>query len=146
MSAAVEIGENVTIKSHCTLHSCHIEQDAYIGERCVILEGARVEAGAMLAPGSVVPPGRLIPAKQMWAGNPVEYVKDLDIGEAWSNYTLSYINANLGDVHKNEFTLWPSNYLKRETTADDAEPQVEDYAAQYAVKNVYRGIVKYYST
>lgn len=63
MSAKVYIGHNVTIGSNCTLYSCHIEDDVFIGDRCVILEGARLEKGCMLAPGSVVPPGRLIPAK-----------------------------------------------------------------------------------
>lgn len=83
MPAKVYVGYNVTIGSHCTLYSCHIEDDVFIGDGCVILEGARIEKGAMLAPGTVVPPGRLIPAKQLWAGNPCEYVKDLDLGEVW---------------------------------------------------------------
>jgi carbonic anhydrase/acetyltransferase-like protein (isoleucine patch superfamily) len=99
-SAKVYIGYNVTVGSHCTLYSCHIEDDVTIGDRCVILEGARIEKGAMIAPGSVVPPGRLIPAKQLWAGNPVEYVKDLDIGESWANYSHSYLQTALGDAHR----------------------------------------------
>jgi len=63
MNAKVYVGHNVTIGSNCTLYSCHIEDDVFVGDRCVILEGARLEKGSMLAPGSVVPPGRLIPAK-----------------------------------------------------------------------------------
>lgn len=46
MSAKVHIGCNVTIGSNCTLYSCHIEDDVFIGDRCVILEGARIEKGA----------------------------------------------------------------------------------------------------
>jgi carbonic anhydrase/acetyltransferase-like protein (isoleucine patch superfamily) len=91
MPSKVYIGNNVTVGANCVLYSCHIEDDVVIGDKSVILEGARIEAGAQIAPGSVVPPGRLIPAKQLWAGNPVEYVKDLDIGEAWANYSYSYI-------------------------------------------------------
>ena len=106
MPAKVYIGFNVTIGSKCTLYSCHIEDDVMIGDGCVVLEGARIEKGAQLAPGSVVPPGRLIPAKQLWAGNPVEYVKDLDIGEVWSNYSYSYVNTALGDYHRSEFLSW----------------------------------------
>ena len=145
MSAEVKIGNNVVIGPHCTLLSCHIEDDAHIGEKSIICEGARVEKGAMVAPGSVVPPGRLIPAKQLWAGNPVEYVKDLDIGEAWANYSLSYVHVSLGDIHRNEFTLWPSNYLLKESTAEDVEPLTEDLEAAYTTKNLYRGMVKYYA-
>lgn len=77
LSSKVEIHPNVTIQEDCSLSSCIIYRDAFIGAKSVILEGARVGAGAMVAPGSVVPPGRFIPAGTLWAGNPVEYVKDL---------------------------------------------------------------------
>ena len=63
MPATVEIGHNCTIGAGSTLYSCHLEDDVVIGEKCVVLEGARIEKSAQLAPGSVVPPGRLIPAK-----------------------------------------------------------------------------------
>ena len=63
MSANVYIGYNVTIVAGCTLYSCHIQDDVVVGDKSVILEGARLEKGCMIAPGSVVPPGRLIPAK-----------------------------------------------------------------------------------
>lgn len=145
MSARVYIGRNVTVGSGCTLYSCHIEDDVVIGDRVVILEGARIEAGAQVAPGSVVPPGRLIPAKQLWAGNPVEYVKDLDIGECWANYSYSYVNAALGDAHKDEFTMWPSNYLLKGASKEDVEPSEASLQAQYTAKNQFRGLVKYYA-
>ncbi len=144
MSAKVYIGNNVTVGANCTLYSCHIEDDVYIGDKCVVLEGARIEAGAQLAPGSVVPPGRLIPAKQLWAGNPVEYVKDLDIAESWANYTYSYVNTALGDAHKREFTMWPSNYLLKSSTKSDVDVEDGDLQAQYVTKNYNRGMVKYY--
>ena len=145
MNAGVYIGQNVTVGSNCTLYSCHIQDDVFIGDRCVILEGARLEKGSMLAPGSVVPPGRLIPAKQLWAGNPVEYVKDLNVGEVWANYSYSYVNVTLGDAHKNEFTLWNSNYLLKEATKDDIELSEEDLDGMYTTKNLYKGLVKYYA-
>ena len=109
----------MTVHANCVLSSCHIEHDVVIGARSVVLEGARIEKGAMIAPGSVVPPGRLVPAGQLWAGNPVEYVKHLDIGEAFANYSLSYINTFLGDQLKETYSLWPSNYLLRPATKDD---------------------------
>jgi carbonic anhydrase/acetyltransferase-like protein (isoleucine patch superfamily) len=145
MSAKVYIGFNVTVGSNCTLYSCHIEDDVFIGDRSVILEGARIEKGAMLAPGSVVPPGRLIPAKQLWAGNPVEYVKDLDLGEVWSNYAYSYVTVALGDAHRNEFTMWPSNYLQRESTQEDVSLEDNELDQMATTKNLFRGIIKYYA-
>ena len=88
---------------------------------------------------------RLIPAKQLWAGNPVEYVKDLNIGETWANYSYSYVNVALGDALRNEFTMWPSNYLKKDPNAEDIEIKEENLDAAYTTKNLYRGIVKYYA-
>jgi len=75
--ASVMIGNNCYIGPRCTLYSCVVDDFATVGAGSIILEGAKLEPGCMVAPGSVVPPGRLIPAKQLWAGNPVQYVKDL---------------------------------------------------------------------
>lgn len=77
----------------------------------------------MIAPGTVVPPGRLIPANQLWAGNPAEYVKDLDIGELFTNYSLSYANTYLGDVVMDTYTSWPSNYLLKDSESGDIDPE-----------------------
>ena len=143
MSAAVEIGNNCSIGSGCTLYSCHIEEDVTIGDKCVVLEGARIEKGAQIAPGSVVPPGRLIPTKQLWGGNPVVFIKDLDIGEVWANYTKSYITSSLGEACKNEFTTWNSAYLQRDSAATDVDPQDNDLEP-VTNSNYYRHIPKYY--
>jgi hypothetical protein len=129
----------VTIHSDCSLSSCHIEDDVVIGAKSVIMEGAKLEKGAMVAPGSVVPPGRLIPANQLWAGNPVEYVKHLDIGELFTNYSLSFVNSFLGDMVKDTYTLWPSNYLLKQAQEDDfgndeyqtPKPLAKDHNIEY---------------
>ena len=126
MPATTEIGNNCTIGAGSTLYSCNIDDDVVIGEKCVILEGARIEKGAQLAPGSVVPPGRLIPTKQLWGGNPVVFIKDLDIGEVWANYTRSYITSSMGEACKNEFTVWNSAYLQRSASLTDADPDDND--------------------
>ena len=126
MSSAVVIGNNCSIGAGSTLYSCHIEDDVVIGEKCVILEGSRIEKGAQIAAGSVVPPGRLIPTKQLWGGNPVVFIKDLDIGEVWANYTKSYITSSTGDMIKKEFTTWNSAYLQRESSATDVDPEDND--------------------
>jgi len=143
MSAAVTIGNNCSIGAGCTLYSCHIEDDVTIGDKSVILEGARIEKGAQIAPGSVVPPGRLIPTKQLWGGNPVVFIKDLDVGEVWANYTKSYITSSLGEACKNEFTTWNSAYMQRTSSATDVEPDENDLVEQ-KVSNYHHGIAKYY--
>ena len=116
MPAKCYIGRNTVVGSGCTLYSCHIEDDVTIGDRCIVLEGARIETGAQITAGSVVPPGRLIPTKQLWGGNPVKFIKDLNVAEVWANYTKSYSVSALGDMHRNEFTMWNSAYLNRDST------------------------------
>ena len=46
MQAKLTIGRNCTIGSDCTLYSCQIGSDVVIGDKCVILEGAKIEDGA----------------------------------------------------------------------------------------------------
>ena len=41
----------------------------------------------------------------------MKFIKDLDIGEVWANYTKSYVISSVGEVCKNEFTAWNSAYL-----------------------------------
>jgi len=67
-------GNYVNIAPNCTIYSCSIDDDCYIGFKSIILEGSRLEKGCAIGPNSVVPPGRIIPGGQLWAGNPVEYV------------------------------------------------------------------------
>jgi hypothetical protein len=75
----------------------------------------------------------------------VEYVKDLNLGEVWANYTYSYVNVAMADAHRNEFTMWPSNYMLREPTHEDIEVSEDNMEAMYTAKNLYRGLVKYYA-
>ena len=144
MQAKLWVGSNSTIGANCSLYSCHIGNDVMIGDKCVILEGARIEDGAQVLAGSVVPPGRLIPSKQIWGGNPCCFIKDMNIAETWSNYTLSYVNHHLGEVHKNEFTMWSAAYLDKETNQEDIEIS-ETGPGQTSSPNLMHGVVKYYA-
>ena len=119
LMAATTIGKYVIIGSHCSLCSCIVEDECYIGPGCTILEGARLEKGSMITAGSVVPPGRLIPAGQVWAGNPVEYVRTMNHAELSANYTFSYIHSDLGHAHKGCFAHIPNAYLLKATTQED---------------------------
>jgi len=92
-----------------------------------------------------VPPGRLIPTKQLWGGNPCSFIKDLNIAETWSNYTLSYVHHFLSDVHKNEFTMWSNAYLHRDSTKEDLEFNIEQGGHLHVSPNLFRGVVKYYA-
>ena len=49
-----------------------IEDDAWLGANCVVLDGARVGRGAIVGAGSVVT--GVVPAWQIWAGNPLRKI------------------------------------------------------------------------
>ena len=71
------------------------------------------------------------------------FIKDLDIGEVWANYTKSYITSSLGEACKNEFTTWNSAYLQRDSSATDVDPLENDLEAA-TTTNYYRYIAKHY--
>ena len=67
----------VSVGPRSVLRSCHVEEQVRIGERSIVMEGARISKGAWLEPQTVVPPGRLIPAGEVWGGNPARYIRDV---------------------------------------------------------------------
>ena len=75
----------------------------------------------------------------------MEYIRDLDVGELFANYSYSYVNVYLGDAHRHEFCLWPSAYLQKETKREDVDISENDMDNVYITKNLYRGIAKYYA-
>eukprot|EP01017_Pseudomicrothorax_dubius_P022171 TRINITY_DN2391_c0_g1_i1.p1 TRINITY_DN2391_c0_g1~~TRINITY_DN2391_c0_g1_i1.p1 ORF type:complete len:257 (-),score=55.10 TRINITY_DN2391_c0_g1_i1:37-807(-) len=126
LPAAVEIGENVIVQSNCTLYSCKINDGCLIGHKTVILEGAIVERDSIIGPNSVIPPGRIIPAQQLWAGNPVEYIRDLTKAEIQSVRHEALSAAALGEDHEYEFSLPRSAYLQKENTEEDLNVDVTE--------------------
>ena len=71
------------------------------------------------------------------------FIKDLNIGEVWANYTKSYITSSTGEAIKNEFTTWNSAYLQRDSSATDADPEDNDMLAS-TVANPYKHMVRVY--
>ena len=67
----------MSVGPNCTIRSATIQDDCWIGPRCIIMEGALVETQSMLAAGTVLPPGRLVPSGELWAGNPAKFVRKL---------------------------------------------------------------------
>lgn len=104
------------------------------------MEGSRVERGAIILPNSVVPPGRLIPAKQVWGGNPVEFVREVTESESFANYNSTYFQWKVSESYLNEFTPYAYNYLLEESTREDF-----DLTESQILKNEYSDdSIKYY--
>lgn len=75
--AEVSIGNFVTIGHGAILTSCEIHDHVLIGQGAIIQEGSVIQSESIVAAGAVVLPGTLIPSKQLWAGNPAIYIRDV---------------------------------------------------------------------
>ena len=60
------------------LHGAVLEDRAFVGLSSTIMNGAVVEGDAMLAAGAMLTQGKRIPTRQLWAGSPARYVRELD--------------------------------------------------------------------
>lgn len=52
-----------------------ISSNSFVGALCIVLKGAIVGKGSVVGAGSVI--SKEIPAHQLWAGNPVRYIREL---------------------------------------------------------------------
>ncbi|XP_024380154.1 gamma carbonic anhydrase-like 2, mitochondrial [Physcomitrium patens] len=114
LSAETLIGKYCTIGSFSTLRSCTVEDEAVVGQRCVLLEGSLVEMNSMLGSGSLLPPGRRVPAGELWAGNPARFVRMLTNDEIMSIPKLADGLRELAQEHAQEFLPYGTAYLEVE--------------------------------
>lgn len=52
-----------------------IENDAFIGARCIILKGVTIGENSIVGAGSVVT--KSIPANEIWTGNPAKFIRKI---------------------------------------------------------------------
>ena len=71
------IGDRVTIGHMALIHACTIADDAFVGMRAVVLDGARIEPFGMLAAGAMLTPNKILPSGELWAGSPARKMRDL---------------------------------------------------------------------
>jgi len=72
-----EIGRGATVAHQCIVHGAVLEDEALVGNGCVILDGARIGAGSMVAAFSLVSPGTVIPPGVLAAGSPAVVKKPI---------------------------------------------------------------------
>ena len=65
-----EIGAGATVAHQCIVHGAVLEEEALVGNGCVVLDGARIGAGSLVAALSLVQPGVQIPPGVLAAGVP----------------------------------------------------------------------------
>ncbi|HEY0627431.1 MAG TPA: gamma carbonic anhydrase family protein [Allosphingosinicella sp.] len=71
------IGEEVLIGHLAMVHGCILNDRAFVGLGSIVMDGCEIESDAMLAAGAMLTPGKRIPSRQLWAGRPAKYVRDL---------------------------------------------------------------------
>ncbi len=71
------VGDDVTVGHMALLHACTIGNRVLIGMKACVMDRAIVEDGAMVAAGALVTPGKVVPSRQLWAGSPARYMRDL---------------------------------------------------------------------
>ncbi len=72
------IGDDVLVGHQVMLHGCILQDRAFVGLSATVMNGAIIEGDAMLAAGAMLTQGKYIAARQLWAGSPARFVRDLD--------------------------------------------------------------------
>ncbi|WCP14608.1 Protein YrdA [Sphingobium sp. AntQ-1] len=71
------IGDDVLIGHMAMIHGCVLQDRAFVGLGAVVMSGCTVESDAMLAAGALLSPGKTVLHRQLWAGRPAKYMRDL---------------------------------------------------------------------
>lgn len=82
---ALILGEDVTVGHACILHGCTLEDGAFVGMGCTVMNRAVLEADCMLGAGSLVTEGTVIPAGMLAFGRPAKPVRALSPEEISHN-------------------------------------------------------------
>lgn len=72
------ICDDVLVGHNVMLHGCILQDRAFVGLSATVMNGAVIEGDAMLAAGAMLTQGKRIEARQLWAGSPARFVRDLD--------------------------------------------------------------------
>jgi carbonic anhydrase/acetyltransferase-like protein (isoleucine patch superfamily) len=80
-----EIGRGATVAHQCVIHAAVLEEEALVGNGCVVLDGARIGAGSLIAALSLVAAGKQIPPGVLAAGVPAEVKREI-AGTAAENW------------------------------------------------------------
>lgn len=71
------VGDDVTVGHMALLHACTIGHRTLVGMGAIIMDQAIVGDECMIAAGALVTMGKKIPSRQLWAGRPAKYVRDV---------------------------------------------------------------------
>ena len=81
-----DIGEDVTVGHRALIHACTLESRSFIGMGAIVMDRCVVESEGMLAAGALLPPGKRLPTRQLWAGRPAQFMRELSDEEIRYNH------------------------------------------------------------
>lgn len=99
---ATEIGSHVTIGHGSTIHAASIHDGSVVGMGAVVMDGAIVEKESIVAAGSLVVPGTVVKSRQVWAGSPATFLRNVSEDEAAAILEAANDYSALGAVHAHE--------------------------------------------
>lgn len=71
------VGDDVTVGHMALLHACTVGHRTLIGMGAIVMDEAVVGDECIIAAGAVVTPRKKVPNRQLWAGSPAKYVRDV---------------------------------------------------------------------
>jgi len=96
------IGDDVLVGHMCLVHACTVGDRAMIGMKACVMDGAVVEPEAMVAAGALVTPGKVVKSRQLWAGSPAKYMRDLSDEEVARNVDACQRYAEYAETYRLE--------------------------------------------
>jgi gamma-carbonic anhydrase len=94
------IGSDVLIGHAAIIHGCTLEDGCFVGMAATVMDDAVVESGAMVAAGALVTPGKRVKARQLWAGSPAKFMRDLTDAEVAQMKVQTDRYADLADAYR----------------------------------------------
>lgn len=98
------IGNNVTIGHTAVVHACKIMDNAFIGMHSTIMDNVVIEEYGFVAAGALISPNKIVKSRQLWAGVPAKYLRDITedefllIKDSWEHY-VKLANNHIKSQH-----------------------------------------------
>ncbi|MEQ1902797.1 MAG: gamma carbonic anhydrase family protein [Pirellulaceae bacterium] len=89
------IGDRVTVGHGAIVHGATVEDEALVGIRAVVLNGARIGRGSIVGAGALVPENFEVPPNTLFVGVPARFVRATTPADqqrakhAWENYVAA---------------------------------------------------------
>lgn len=103
----VHIGRDVSIGHNTVVHGARIGDGVFVGNACLIMDGAEIGSKSLIAAGSLVPRDAKIPEGVMARGRPAQVVRELsdterEMGASTAKHQLQLANMARGNFPAGE--------------------------------------------